>query len=236
MPRPRIGLNCDVDDANAKVTINQSYVDAVVRGGGWPVLLAPVDDPDWVRTALSQLDGLVLTGGRDYNPVLYGREPHPATSLLSPRRTRFDLALAGAALDAGLPTLGICGGIQLLNIARGGTLVQDIPAQLQSALDHHGQKTGFGRHTVRVDAGTRLAEIVGAGELEVNTSHHQAIEQLGRGLRVVARAPDGVIEAVEGTGDAFLLGVQWHPERLLDRSEQVRLFEAVAEAARPMTR
>jgi putative glutamine amidotransferase len=233
MSRPRIGLNCDVDEASKIVKINQSYVDAVVRGGGWPMLLAPVDDPEWVASLLSQLDGLVLTGGRDYDPALYGRAPHPKTELLSASRVRFDLTLARAALSRGLPTLGICGGIQLLNVARGGTLIQDIPDQLQSAADHHGQKAGYGAHTVRVEAGTRLAEIVGAGELEVNSSHHQAIDSLGAGLRVAARAPDGVIEAVEGTGDGFLLGVQWHPERLLDRPEQVRLFEALAEAARP---
>ena len=230
MSGPRIGLNCDVAEAESAqetLTLGWRYVEGVLRAGGLPVVLPPVGDGQLVERSLEGLDGLVLVGGRDYDPALYGQPKHPATKLLAKRRMSFDVALARAALARGLPVLGICGGAQLLNIALGGSLVQDIASGVPNARVHTREGSEERFHSVDVVVGSRLAGIVGAGDLEVNTSHHQAVAEPGRGLRVVARAPDGVTEAVEGTGEAFVLGVQWHPERLLGREQHVALFRAL---------
>lgn len=235
MTRPRIGVNCDVVNDGApdeKLCLNWSYADAVLRAGGRPVLLAPVDDQGLVAEQLDGLDGLLLTGGRDYDPAFYGQEPHPKTRLLPPRRVAYDLALATAALGRGMPTLGVCGGAQLVNIALGGTLIQHIPSQVPGAVRHARAPGGRTLHTVNVEADSRLAGIVGPGELETNSSHHQAIDEAAAGLRIVARASDGVVEAAEGTGEPFLLAVQWHPERLLERPRHAALFRALVDAAR----
>jgi len=232
MGHRRIGLNCDVrpDDWYGEIVrIGWPYVDAVLRAGGIPILLPPVSD-ELLGEALEGVDGLLLIGGSDYDPALYGRERHPATNVLHPRRMAFDVALARAAIGRGVPTLGICGGIQLLNVALGGTLLQHIPDDVGSPVAHRGEGGDEARHAVEAEPSSRLAAIVGASSFEVNSSHHQAIDGLARGLRVVARASDGVIEAVEGLGAAFLLGVQWHPERMLEREDQLALFRALAEA------
>jgi putative glutamine amidotransferase len=233
MSRPRIGLNCDVaaDSGGEALKLGWPYVEAVLRAGGAPVLLPPVADEELLADALRVIDGLVLAGGRDYDPALYGQVRHPATRLVEERRGSFDIALARNALASGVPTLGVCGGTQLINIALGGSLLQHIPEQIGAEVAHTtvGDVKAF--HLVEAADDSRLAGIVGAQRLEVNSTHHQAIDRVGRGLRVVARAPDGVVEGVEGTGDAFVLGLQWHPERMLDRPEQVALFRALVAAA-----
>jgi len=233
MSGPRIGLNCNVltRDGNDRVTVPWVYLDAVQRAGGIPMLLPPVDAEGAVAAYLADIDGLVLIGGADYDPQLYGQPAHPKTKLVAERRGRFDVPLARAAVAAGLPTLGICGGIQLLNVALGGTLIQHIADAVPGALTHTRSGEAERFHEVTVAGGSRLAGVVGAGPLEVNSSHHQAIAQPAPGLTVAARAPDGVVEAVEGTGETFVLGVQWHPERLADRPEHLALFHALVAAA-----
>ena len=225
MRRPRIGLNCDLKADVAQ--LNLAYAEAVLRGGGLPLGLVPLGE-GLIEEALSSLDGLLLTGGRDYDPALYGQPQHDETQVLDPRRVAFDMALARSAIARGVPTLGVCGGAQLLNIAAGGTLLQHVPDRAGAAIAHRGPVL----HEAAVAPGSRLAAILGAGAIEVNSSHHQAVDEPGRGLRIVAHAPDGIVEAVEGTGEAFLLGVQWHPERLLERERHVALFRALVEAAR----
>ena len=234
MSRPRIGLSCDVaaDDAgNETLRLSWHYADGVLRGGGLPVLVPPAAEADVLGEMLAGLDGLVLVGGRDYDPSWYGETPHAATRLLAPRRLAFDLALAKAARAAGLPTLGICGGEQLIALAHGGTLLQHIADAVAGALPHARDGEAERFHGVTVEGGSRLASVLGETALEVNSSHHQAVGLPGRGLRVVARAPDGVVEAIEGDGAAFVLGVQWHPERLLERAESIALFAALVDAA-----
>lgn len=234
MSKPRIGLNCDLAPVGGTeaAKVNWNYVACVIAAGGLPILLAPVDAAD-VAALLDALDGLVLTGGRDYDPAAYGQARHPATQLIDPRRHEFDLALARTALARGMPVLGICAGAQLLNIALGGTLVQHIPDAFGAAVNHQwgGGEEPF--HDIEVAPGSRLAAIVGNGRLSVNSSHHQAVDAVGRGLHIVARAPDGVPEAIEGQGeeDGFTLGVQWHPERMPARPDQMALFRALAAAA-----
>ncbi|MBM4037307.1 MAG: gamma-glutamyl-gamma-aminobutyrate hydrolase family protein [Planctomycetes bacterium] len=232
MSQPRIGLNCDLTTASGTeiAKVNWNYIASVLDAGGLPLLLVPVEERG-IGALLDGLDGLVLTGGRDYDPAAYGEPRHPATQLLDPRRNAFDLALARATVQRGLPILGICGGAQLLNIALGGTLIQHVPDAFGSAINHTWGGGDEPFHDIEVAAHSRLAGIVGAGRLNVNSSHHQAVGRLGQGLRIVAHAPDGVPEAIEGTGDTFLLGLQWHPERLRTRPDQIALFRALVARA-----
>ncbi|MGC8875347.1 MAG: gamma-glutamyl-gamma-aminobutyrate hydrolase family protein, partial [Chloroflexia bacterium] len=173
--------------------------------------------------------GVLLTGGYDLPPEWYGQELHPRTKLADPQRLEGSRRLAEQAVNRGLPVLGICMGCQLLNVILGGDLIQDIPDLVGTAVPH----SPFGTfHRVRLDPGSRLFGILEAEDLEVNSSHHQAVGRPGSGLRPVAWAPDGVIEALESEDERFLLAVQWHPERMLDRPEQRALFQAFVDAAR----
>lgn len=233
--RPRIGLNCDYahrPSGEKRLALNLNYVEAVEAAGGVPVLL-PWQSRTSLRAALEGLDGIVLTGGDDLDPGTYGARPHPAEKPMDPAREAFDLALVREVLRRRLPTLAICLGCQLVNVARGGTLVQDIPSQMPGALPHARLKDGEAPwHRVRVAPGSHLAGILGRASLEANSFHHQSVRTPGRGLEVTARAPDGVVEAVEDPGHPFLLGVQWHPERCYrERPAHRRLFQALIAAA-----
>ena len=208
----------------------QIGIDQVTEAGGVPVLLPPVPG---VATAIARLDALVLTGGGDVDPANYGAAAGPRTARVHPERDQAELELLAAALAAGLPVLGICRGMQLLNVARGGTLCQHLPAEA----GHTPTPGTFGSHQVRLAPGSQLASILRPGNgadpagLAVPTAHHQAIDRLGEGLVASAWAPDGVIEAVElpsGEGQhPFTLAVQWHPEAGEDR----RLVSALVAAA-----
>jgi gamma-glutamyl-gamma-aminobutyrate hydrolase PuuD len=206
-----------------------SYCEQVAAAGGVPVLLPPVPG---IAAAVSRLDGLILTGGGDIDPAAYGAQPHPRTGRVSAGRDQAELDLLAAALAAGLPVLGICRGLQLLNIARGGTLHQHL-ADLEPAIDpgHAPQPGTFGSHPVQVSPGSMLAGILPPGQpLDVPTAHHQAIDRLGAGLTATAWTADGIIEAVEltsGNHHPFVLAVQWHPEE----SDDPRLFQALIGAA-----
>jgi putative glutamine amidotransferase len=233
---PVIGLSTYAEPAEwaawraPAVLLPTSYIDQVTGAGGVPVLLPPVPG---VATALSRLDGLVLTGGGDLDPAGYGAEPDPRTSRVHPGRDRAELELLAAALADGLPVLGICRGMQLLNVARGGTLCQ----HLASGAGHRPAPGTFGSHPVRLAPGSQLASILrpGGGQadlmLAVPTAHHQGIARLGNGLIPVAWAEDGLVEAVElapGPGQhPFILAVQWHPEA----SQDQRLMSALVAAA-----
>ena len=204
------------------------YFEGVVLAGGIPVLVPPQPvDADTVSRLLDSLDALVLTGGYDLDPAVYGQQPHPTTDEPRTNRDAWELALLRAALDRGLPVLGICRGAQLLNIAYGGTLHQHLP----EVIGHSGHRAGngvFSKLSVRTVAGTRVAELMG-DTVDVACYHHQAIDKVGEGLLVGAWDSDGVVEAVEVPGDTFALAVQWHPEKSLD---DLRLFTALVDAAR----
>jgi len=230
MTAPVIGLSAYSESAQwavwhaPAVLLPAAYVQQVAAAGGIPVLLPPSPG---VADAVSRLDGLILTGGGDVAPSRYGEAPHPRTTRVSEPRDAAELELLGAALDAELPVLGICRGMQLLNVARGGTLRQHLPEEA----GHAPVPGSYGSHPVRLAPGTRLASILGEdGEAGVPTAHHQAIETLGDGLVATAWAQDGIVEAVElGTGGGpFVVAVQWHPEVSTDP----RLIAAlVAEAS-----
>ena len=227
---PVIGLSAYSEPAQwavwkaPAVLLPDSYVQQVAAAGGIPVLLPPLPG---MAAAVSRLDGLVLTGGGDISPGRYGEAPHPRTTRVSEPRDAAELELLDAALGAGLPVLGVCRGMQLLNVARGGTLCQHLPEEA----GHAPQPGTYGSHQVRVGPGTRLAEILGTdgAPLDVPTAHHQSVGTLGDGLVPAAWARDGVVEAVElgADGGPFVLGVQWHPEVSTDR----RLIAALVAAA-----
>lgn len=255
---PLIGMNMSLakptkggnDEAQAPL----AYIDAVSGAGGIPLCIPPLEDIDAVQAIIPLLDGFLFIGGRDYRPQHYGGHPQPEHELLDARRDCFDVVLAGIILEeTDLPVLGICGGHQLLAIARGGALIQDIrtqwiPWQGKKPLPHAKdarrgrQKTSF-LHALSIREGSLVADAMGstpATGLSVNSFHHQAVRpgRTGEGLGASAWSADGVIEALEPTPDSawfcsgrFLLGVQWHPERMQEQSPQRRLFRSFIEAA-----
>lgn len=214
-----------------RVRTNATYTDAMAAEGLRPYIL-PVIDAASADSLLDGMDGLLLTGGEDVDPDRYGAVPHPRLGDVHPQRDALELALVLAAQARRMPTLAICRGIQVVNVALGGTLVQDLPSQWPGAIAHDGEWPRDQRvHDMRVTAGSRLARALGADQLVVNSFHHQAIERVGTGLTPVAFAPDGVIEGIEWQGnDWWMIGVQWHPEELTHTPESWdrALFSAFA--------
>ena len=241
MPSPVIGITGYADKSARPpnvllFSINQAYAHAVELGGGAPIIIPPHLEEAELRAIFERLDGLLLSGGGDIQPSFFGKEDSGLLWSVDEKRDRSELALARWALAEGLPLLAICRGHQVLNVAAGGTLIQDIPTHVPGALSHSsvaGRPKSSVAHTVEVEAGSRLAALVGAGDLGVNSAHHQALKTIGDGLIVTARASDGVIEGVELAGHPFCVGVQWHPEVMVENHPvMLRLFGAVAEAAR----
>ncbi|MBA3846871.1 MAG: gamma-glutamyl-gamma-aminobutyrate hydrolase family protein [Planctomycetes bacterium] len=244
--RPVIGLNMAVMEEDqplrAKAVCHLHYIDAVAAAGGLPLLIPPYRDLTLMVAALAQVDGCVFIGGDDYDPATYGGRPQPAEQLVGERRNRFDLRLAAHVIDrTTLPVLGVCGGHQLINLARGGALVQDIASDWPATSLSHDSSSRAGtpqagnvfRHPVRLTPGSAIARIVGADRVTTNSWHHQAIDpkRMGRGLVATGWSEDGVIEAVELPGERLVVGVQWHPERLGDEGEHRALFAALVGAA-----
>lgn len=198
---------------------------AAVRDSGALALLLPSDDPSRAERALDCVHGLVLAGGSDLDPAAYGASAHPATGAPQPDRDAWEIALARAAVGRALPVLAVCRGMQILNVALGGTLTQHLPDAVGTDL-HKPTAGTYGRHDVTTTPGSRLAGMLGAG-VSVATHHHQAVDRLGDGLLATARAADGIVEAIELPGRAWQVGVQWHPEAF----EGGPLFAGLAGAA-----
>jgi putative glutamine amidotransferase len=216
MTSPRIGISgiTRVVSGVERTGVNASYVLAVLQAGGIPLVLSPLIGTAHNAALLDALDGLVLSGGEDVAPERYGAPAHPALGSVDPVRDAFEIELFRDARERELPVLAICRGIQLVNVALGGSLWQDIPSERPGALPHTQPGSRDDRtHPVKVVPGTCLARAIGATRLEVNSFHHQSIRDLAPGLLVSASAPDGEIEAAESRpGDPWLLAVQWHPE------------------------
>jgi len=210
--------------------VKSAYVRWIMKAGAAAVVLPP-GPPELAESLVDHLDGLILTGGSDVDPLHYGAEPGPHTQKPDPERDESELALLRAATDRDVPILAICRGIQLLNVARGGTLHQHLP-DLVGHPGHSAPPGSYGRHTVRAVEGTRLATVMGTGPVTVPTQHHQAVDRIGAGLVVSARAEDETVEALEDPDRNFLIGVQWHPEEGTDPT----LFRALVEAARSSVR
>lgn len=239
--RPLIGLSSWTRRvrSGAKERPNEAvprgYTQGVEGAAGLPVLLPNSDDLTLAGEYVAHLHGLLLTGGDDVHPRLYGEAPHPKLDLVDERRDAFEIALLRAARERGMPVLGICRGIQVINVALGGTLYQDIPSQAESAVGHAQKTLREGAwHDVEVRPGTRLAEILGETRTAVNSYHHQACHRVATGLAVSATTADGLVEAVEDPGHPFFVAVQWHPEVLEGgkAASTRRLFSAFVAAAR----
>jgi gamma-glutamyl-gamma-aminobutyrate hydrolase PuuD len=218
------------DEVLPHETVPEIYLNLVREAGATPVVL-PVHeefDPDLVE----RLDGVVLTGGGDVDPSEYRRERCPLTDGIDPRRDRFELSLVRAAVARDLPMLAICRGMQVMNVALGGSLIQDIDAEVPGAVVHHDlERWNRVVHPVRFEPGSLLARLLG-DEVDVNSMHHQTIDELGDGLVAVGRSPDGLVEAVEAPGLRCVVGIQWHPECLGAEHSSFKLFRFFADAAR----
>ncbi|HOX37325.1 MAG TPA: gamma-glutamyl-gamma-aminobutyrate hydrolase family protein [Candidatus Brocadiia bacterium] len=234
--KPIIGINCDLDLKGAKrprLVLYINYFEAILNAGGLPLLIPFMSDEEDIRRALAGVDGLLLTGGGDIDPAMYGEPLHPETDIAPEMRLKLDLPLAREALLTETPVLGICMGNQVLNVAAGGTLIQDIKAASLGTIPHRQMESDHRAvHDVIIESGSMLAGIVGPEPLGVNTTHHHAAGRMGKGFRIAARATDGTIEAIENAETRAALGVQWHPERLCAMERHRKLFEWLVATAR----
>jgi putative glutamine amidotransferase len=232
--RPAVGVTIGYDERRSGLhLLRQDYLRSVEAAGGLPLILAP-GRPEDASDLLDRVDALILTGGSDVDPALYGQAPHPKLGPVIRERDDFELALCREALRRDLPLLAICRGHQVLNVATGGTLIQDIPSEMTGGLDHDPRRERWERaHEVRISNGTRLREMLGRETISVNSFHHQAVAQLGQGLLVSARTSDErIVEAIEAPDHRLVLGVQWHPEAFWDRGDGFQaLFEALVRTA-----
>ena len=236
--QPVIGITPDVATAPTAMpggkgepllVLQERYTRAVQQAGAVPIVLPITGSRATTRAMLDRVDGLVVSGGNfDIHPNFYGEKPIDGLGIVRTERTEFELDLISLALKRDLPILGICGGAQAINVALGGSLYQDIGTQIAGAGEHQQRALkDRGGHEVVIHSGTKLRRIVGRASLEVNTTHHQAVKKLGKGLVVNATADDSVIEGIESNHHAFVLGVQWHPEFLVQRDgAQRKLFAA----------
>ena len=240
-PKPRVGIPYRTRNEELKGERGKydKYRDAVVRAGGEPVEVSLGLSAEELGRLAGSLDAVVLTGSpADVNPSLYGAPRNPASVEADPDREHTDFALLEHAFAEHKPVLAICYGVQSMNVFLGGTLIQDIPSELHTPIQHPWSNRDKGApepfHAAKIESGSRLRELTGADEVGVNSSHHQSILDPGRSLRIAARAPDGVVEAVEWTGDSnWVTGVQWHPERMAETDAlSQRLFGALIEVAR----
>ncbi len=236
MTRPTIGITLAFDAEDpVHYTLRHDYVKSVKLAGGLPIVLPPTGPAD-VPDLLAHVAGLVLTGGSDLDPAFYGAPPHPKLGAVIRERDEFEIALCREALARDLPVLAICRGCQVLNVATGGTLVQDIPSEIAGVVDHDPTAERWETaHEVRVLRGTKLREILGKDSVAVNSFHHQSVGRVGNALVVSARSEaDDVIEAIEAPDHRFALGVQWHPEGFWREEEGFHsLFDALVRASSP---
>jgi putative glutamine amidotransferase len=212
---------------SASTLVDFAYVRAVAENGGVPLVLPTIKSETILRRYVDQLDGLVLVGGDDIPPAAYGQEPHETVKPLPAQRYEFERELIALWLASGKPVLGVCLGMQFTNVVSGGTLIQDIPSQVGTKINHRKY------HDVQIERGSSLAKILGAEEASVFSSHHQAVKDVGTGLKVIAYSEDGVIEALEQVDGGFGLFVQWHPEQMDDVGHRDAIYGALIRASVP---
>ncbi|HVW48086.1 MAG TPA: gamma-glutamyl-gamma-aminobutyrate hydrolase family protein [Solirubrobacterales bacterium] len=233
-PKERVHPVPEGEPIGKEMALGITYLKAIEEAGGLPVVMPPLAE-EAIEPLLDRLDGICLSGGPDLDPALYEAEPHPELGPIEPELDRFELAVAARADARQMPILAICRGTQALNIVRGGALHQHLP-DISTEVAHRQTVAGTEpSHPVEVEPGSQLAEAIGGTEVEldeVNSFHHQAIDRLGDGLRVGARAPDGTIEAIEDPSRRFLIGVQWHAETLVHRKAEAELFRRFVDACR----
>ena len=237
MLRPLIGIttrNGRDNDGHPTTTLQQSYLNAIMAAGGMPIMVPSHLSQELLLELYQRLDGILFSGGGDISLDHFQGQAHPRIDGVDPQRDLAELSLVRAAIQHGKPLLGICRGIQLLNVALGGTLYTHLPAQLPGVLDHDYPGTLRGElvHPVSVDGSSRAASILGETLLHVNSLHHQGLKDIASALRSAGRSPDGLVELVELPGHPFAFGVQWHPEWLTDQPAMQRLFKSFDDAAR----
>lgn len=234
--RPLIGITADHETNRhdqAVTTLTEAYTTAISEVGGVPVLISSGIDPAARRELFSRLDGILLAGGGDIDPAIYGADFGGRLLHVHPARDQLELELAGLAASTGKPLLGICRGCQVVNVGLGGTLYPDLPTEPGGSITHDlpGNERAVLVHEVTIEPGTRLDGVVRERTIGVNSHHHQGLRRIGRNLRVAARAPDGLVEAVELDAHPFFLAVQWHPEWLMEQRWTRALLGAFIEAA-----
>lgn len=229
LSRPLIGITSvyriDKEDGSASTWVNFAYVEAVAENGGAPVILPTITGDEILQRYVDELDGLVLVGGADIPPSAYGQQPHETVKVMPSQRYNFDRKLIALWLAQGKPILGVCLGMQFTNVVAGGTLIQNIPSQVGTKVAHRRKY-----HRVRFEPNSSLAKILGTDEALVYSNHHQAVKDMGRGLKVIAYSDDGVIEALERTDGGFGLFVQWHPEQMEDVQHRNAIYGALVRA------
>ena len=235
--RPLIGIPCQADYREGSgrpiYCNNRTYVHALEHAGGVPVLIPMVNDPGTLHTLLERLDGILFTGGSDIQPVHYGEDPHPLLGKVDHQLDELELTMARWALQENMPTLGVCRGMQLVNIALGGTLHQDVDAQASPTIQHN--KRDLPRHTlihsIFIEEGSKMEEVFGTRELQVNSLHHQAVNKPGLGVRISGRAEDGIAELLEVPEKHFVAAAQGHPEEIyMVETVWANLFSAFVDA------
>ena len=228
---PLIGITSvyewDQKDNSASTVVDFAYIRAVAENGGVPLVLPTIKSETILRRYVDQLDGLVLVGGDDIPPAAYGQEPHETVKPLPAQRYESERKLIALWLAGGKPVLGVCLGMQFTNVVSGGTLVQDIPSQVGTKVNHRKY------HGVRIEPDSSLAKILSAREASVFSNHHQAVKDLGKGLKVIAHSEDGAIEALERVDGGFGVFVQWHPEQMDDIRHRDAIYGALVRASIP---
>ena len=244
MPRrPVIGITCQLDPAegvrgpkrmNGTHRLPDDYVHSVWQAGGTPLLLPTATDPEAAQAYAAAVDGIIFSGGGDIAAHLLGEEPAQGLGRVDPLRDVFELSLCELALEQDIPTLGICKGAQVLNVAAGGSIIQDIAAVVPKPIQHSQQApVWLGVHTIQVESGSLLAKAFGSESFRVNSFHHQSVCDVPPPFRATSHSVDGVIEGIESGEHRFAVGVQWHPESMRESLEEARrLFQALVEAAR----
>jgi putative glutamine amidotransferase len=239
MSKPWIGIPTRYHEKSQYFGQIRYYLDAILWAGGLPLMIPSLADAETIHEYTSRLDGVLLPGSpTDIDPQRYGAAPHPKLGKLYPEREATDFALLDYSERENKPLLGICFGVQSLNVYRGGSLVQDIPSDVNQGIMHDTDDAADSpadpaRHMIRITEGSLIARLAGKADVEVNSYHHQAVRNPGRNLKVVAHSPDGVIEALEDTRGRFIVGVQWHPERTFkDDPLSGELFQSFVDAAR----
>ena len=235
--KPLIGITTHLSDnefGQTRIVLQQAYANAIYQAGGVPVLIPSLIAEDGWDALYSRLDGILLSGGGDVALEHFPGEAHPRIADVEPLRDTIELTLARAAADDGKPFLGICRGCQVVNVALGGTLYTHLPDQFPNALDHSypGNMRHVLVHQVKIEEGTRFADVLGEPIVKVNSHHHQGLKDIAPALRIAGYAPDGLVEAVELPDHPFGLAVQWHPEWLTDQQPTRNLFKKFVEAAR----
>jgi len=232
--KPIIGINCDYEEEGKQPFsfTYRDYSEAVIAAGGIPFLLPVIKDKNDVKFLLKKIDGLLLTGGNDVPPQRYGEKNHEKTVCVHPDKDISDTALVETATQMKKPILAICYGIQLVNVALGGSLIQDIPSEVKAPIIHKNSQNDHYTHVVSIKKDSLLYKIAGTDRIEANSTHHQAIKRLGKGLKDTAHTADGIIEAIEYIDYPFFVGVQWHPERMTDSPHHLALFNAFIKASK----